>query len=126
VLDAACALEESRLPELFCGIERDLGGPVPYAGANIPQAWAAAAAPLAVQLFLGIVPDAPRARCFLDPWLPDWLPRLEIDHVMVGRRNLRIVLARDGPVTVIEDIDADEINVVDGSTQAPLWGTVAT
>src|SRR4029079_6786424 len=47
VRDAACALEESRLPELFCGIERELGGPVPYAEANIPQAWAAASAPLA-------------------------------------------------------------------------------
>ena len=66
LLDAACALEDARLPELFCGIERELGGPVPYAEANIPQAWAAAAAPLAAQLFLGIVPDASRTRCYLD------------------------------------------------------------
>jgi glycogen debranching enzyme len=125
VLDAACAFEESRLPELFCGIERDVGGPVPYAEANIPQAWAAAAAPLAVQLFLGIVPDAPRARCFLNPWLPDWLPRLEVDHLSVGGRNLRIVLARDRGATVIEDIDADEIDVVVARTEAALWGAVS-
>ena len=59
LLDAACALEDARLPELFCGIERQLGGPVPYAEANIPQAWAAAAAPLAAQLFLGIVRTRP-------------------------------------------------------------------
>ncbi|HEX3089151.1 MAG TPA: trehalase family glycosidase, partial [Ilumatobacteraceae bacterium] len=81
MLEAACAFEASRLPELFCGIERELGGPVPYAEANVPQAWAAASAPLAVQLFLGAVPDAVNGRCYLDPRLPDWLPRLEIDGV---------------------------------------------
>jgi glycogen debranching enzyme len=126
VLDAACALEDSRLPELFCGIERDLGGPVPYAGANIPQAWAAAATPLAVQLFLGLVPDAPGERCFLSPWLPDWLPRLEIDHVSIGRRSLRIVLERDGDTTVIKDLDPDDLDVIHAGTDAALWGTVST
>ena len=126
LLDAACALEDSRLPELFCGIERQLGGPVPYAEANIPQAWSAAAAPLAAQLFLGIVPDAPHARCYLNPWLPDWLPRLEIDRVSLGRGRMRIVLARDGGATVIEDIDADDIDVVVAEPEAALWGTVST
>jgi glycogen debranching enzyme len=126
VLDAACMFEESRLPELFCGIERDLGGPVPYAEANIPQAWAAAAAPLAVQLFLGMVPDAPNDRCFVNPWLPDWLPRLGIDKLSIGGRNLRIVLVREGDATVLEDVDADEIDLVDGVTEAALWGAVST
>jgi glycogen debranching enzyme len=124
MLDAACAFEASRLPELFCGIERDLGGPVPYAEANVPQAWAAAAAPLAVQLFLGVVPDAPRDRCYLNARLPDWLPRLEIDRLKVGEHDLRIVLARDGEATVIEHVDADGIEVVDALTSAALWGTV--
>ena len=126
LLDAACALEDARLPELFCGIERDRGGPVPYAEANIPQAWAAAAAPLAAQLFLGIVPDAPRGRCFLNPWLPEWLPRLEIDRLSIGRRTLRVVLRRDGGATEIEEIDGDEIDVVSGGAEAALWGTILT
>jgi glycogen debranching enzyme len=126
VLDAACMFEESRLPELFCGIERDLGGPVPYAEANIPQAWAAAAAPLAVQLFLGMVPDAPNGCCFVNPWLPDWLPRLGIDKLSIGGRNLRIVLVREGDATVLEDVDADDIDLVDGVTEAALWGAVST
>jgi glycogen debranching enzyme len=125
LLDAACALEDARLPELFCGIERQLGGPVPYAEANIPQAWAAAAAPLAAQLFLGIVPDAPRTSCYLNPWLPDWLPRLEIDRISIGGREMRIELARDGGDTVIDDIDADGIDVVVAGAEAPLWGSVS-
>lgn len=126
ILDAACAFESSRLPELFCGIERELGGPVPYAEANIPQAWAAAAAPLAVQLFLGVVPDAPSGRCYINARLPDWLPRVEIDRLRIGHHNLRIVFARDGEATVIENIDADGIQVVYAQTPAALWGTVST
>jgi glycogen debranching enzyme len=126
VLDAACAFEDSRLPELFCGIERDLGGPVPYSEANTPQAWAAASAPLAVQLFLGLVPDAPQGRCFLNAWLPDWLPRLEIDKLSVGGSKLRIGLARDGEATVLEHVEADGIEVIDSRTDAALWGSIST
>jgi glycogen debranching enzyme len=126
VLDSACTFEESRLPELFCGIERDLGGPVPYAEANIPQAWAAASVPLAVQVFLGMVPDAPNGRCFVDPWLPEWLPRLEIDKLSVGGRNLRIVVARDGDATVVEDVDADGIDLIVGRVEAALWGGISS
>jgi glycogen debranching enzyme len=125
VLDAACAFEDARLPELFCGIERNLEGPVPYAEANIPQAWAAAAGPLAAQLFLGIVPDAPHGRCFLNPWLPEWLPRIEIDRLSVGRGSLRIVLVRDGDSTVVEAIDPDGIDVVAAKTGAALWGAIS-
>ncbi|HZX56076.1 MAG TPA: hypothetical protein VFE86_15420, partial [Ilumatobacteraceae bacterium] len=126
VLDAACALEDSRLPELFCGLAREMGGPVPYAEANIPQAWAAAAAPLAVQLFLGIVPDAPNGRLYLDPWLPDWLDRLEIDQLAIGGTTARIVVVRDGTKTTVEEVDAKHVEVVTEAPEAALWGTIAT
>src|SRR5205823_5065523 len=75
---AASAFERNRLPELFCGLPRGLAGPVPYERANSPQAWAAAAPVLAVQLFLGLVPDVPRGKIYLSPWLPAWLPSLEV------------------------------------------------
>ena len=78
ILEAAGAFEEARLPELFCGLPRSHDLPVPYEQANIPQAWAAAAPILATQLFLGLLPDAPHGRCFVAPWLPEWLPRLEV------------------------------------------------
>jgi len=124
VLDAAGALEDSRLPELFCGIERELGGPVPYAEANIPQAWAAASAPLAVQLFVGIVPDAPSGRLYLDPWLPEWLDRLEIDRLDVGGECVRIVVTREGTTTSIEEVDAGHLEVVTEPRNAALWGAI--
>lgn len=84
-----------RLPELFSGLPRD-GPPVPYERANAPQAWASAVPVLAVQLLLGLVPDAPHARCRLDPFLPDWLPDLSVHGVGIGRGTLDVALTRDG------------------------------
>jgi glycogen debranching enzyme len=121
ILEASCAFEGDRLPELFCGFERADGPPVPYREANVPQAWAAAAPILAAQLFLGLLPDAPRRRCFLEPWLPDWLPELEIRGIEVGEGALDVALARRGRETTVEWIEAAGIEIVTERTTAPLW-----
>lgn len=122
VLDAAIKFEEERLPELFCGVDRSAGGPVPYEEANIPQAWSAAVPILAAQLFLGIFPDAPRGRCFLSPWLPEWLPELELNKVKVGQGEIDVRVARRGDETVIDHLEAKGIEVTRGVPEAPLWG----
>jgi glycogen debranching enzyme len=122
ILEAACAFEDDRLPELFCGFDRSLGAPVPYREANVPQAWASAAPVLAVQLFLGLVPDAPNSRCFLEPWLPDWLPELRVEGIPIGRGELAIGVAREGKETVVKDVTGT-VEVVRGETSAALWGT---
>jgi glycogen debranching enzyme len=123
VLEAAIAFEDDRLPELFCGIKRADGPPVPYAQANSPQAWAAAAPLLAVQLFLGLVPDAPHGRCYLSPWLPSWLPELEVEGVAVGSARVDVSLQRRDDATVVNNVRADGIDVVQDMTEAPLWGS---
>src|SRR5256884_9568256 len=44
IFAAAERFDAYRLPELFSGLPRDAAAfPVPYLGANVPQAWAAAA-----------------------------------------------------------------------------------
>jgi glycogen debranching enzyme len=122
VLQAAQAMEDHRLPELFCGFDASEGFPVPYEQANIPQAWAAAVPLLSTQLLLGLVPDAPRGRCFVSPWLPQWLPRLELRRLRVGQGKLDIAVARHGNDTLIETMDATGIEVICGETDAPLGG----
>ena len=122
ILEAAGAFEDERLPELFCGLPRAHDLPVPYEQANIPQAWAAAAPILAAQLFLGILPDAPHGRCFVSPWLPEWLPRLELRGIAIGEGSLDITVARRGTETVIEQVDGKHIEVIEGMVEAPLWG----
>jgi glycogen debranching enzyme len=122
ILDAALAFEGARLPELFCGFDREHGPPVPYEDANVPQSWAAAVPILAAQLFLGIVPDAPRGRCVIDPWLPEWLPHLTVRGVVVGAGSIDVSLRREGGDTVIERVDARDVDVRQESVDAPLWG----
>ncbi len=97
--------------------------PVPYFQANSPQAWSAAAPLLALQLLLGIVPDAPHGRCFVAPDLPDWLPRLTLRDLPVGKGRLSISLAREGSRTRIDELEAEGIEVSKGVPEAPLWGS---
>ncbi len=122
ILDAACAFEDDRLPELFCGFDRSIGGPVPYREANVPQAWSAAAPLLAVQLFLGLVPDAPRSRCFAAPWLPDWLPYLKLCGLAIGEEAVDVVVAGEGNETTVTEWTGSRIALVEGETPAALWG----
>jgi glycogen debranching enzyme len=123
LLDVAMEFEDRRLPELFCGFERS-DGLVPYIEANVPQAWAAAVPVLAAQLLLGLVPDAPRGRCFVAPSLPERLPALRVRGVRVGGHELDLTIARRGTETLIDDADADGLELVEGPVEAPLWGRI--
>ncbi|HEY7628080.1 MAG TPA: glycogen debranching N-terminal domain-containing protein [Ilumatobacteraceae bacterium] len=123
VLDAASTFEADRLPELFCGFDRSTCPPVPYIEANVPQAWAAAAPILATQIFLGIVPDAPRRKVHLDPWLPEWLPELEVRGITIGASTLDVRLSRRDGTTHV-DAEAGDIDVVVDAVAAPMWGRV--
>jgi glycogen debranching enzyme len=122
ILEAAGSFEETRLPELFCGFERGEDPPVPYEKANSPQAWAAASPILAAQLFLGLLPDAARNRCYLRPQLPDWLPRLEIKNIRIGEKWLSIRILRSGKETLVDWLDAGGLEIFENSVAAPLWG----
>jgi glycogen debranching enzyme len=122
VLDAAGAFEDDRLPELFCGFARNAGPPVPYVEANTPQAWAAAAPILATQIVLGLVPDAPRGRCFLAPWLPDWLPELHVRGIVVGESTIDVEVSGHEDSTAVAASATNGLQVIVGEQPAPLWG----
>lgn len=125
VLDAANAFDQGRLPELFCGFERAHGAPIPYEKANVPQAWAAAVPVLAVQVFLGLVPDAPNGRCYLAPWLPEWLPTLAVRGIEIGSGHLDVRITRDGSETRIDEAEHPRLEILRGAKHAPLWGPAA-
>jgi glycogen debranching enzyme len=122
ILDAAGTFEQSRLPELFCGFDRDEGPPVPYEKANVPQAWAAAAPILAAQLFLGLLPDVANGRCHLSPWLPEWLPELELSGIEIGDGCLDVKIARSGNDVRLEHAKHPSIEITLGTASGPLWG----
>jgi glycogen debranching enzyme len=93
----------NQLPELYAGVQRgDTEFPVQYLGANVPQAWAAGSVFALLQAILGIHPDAPRGRIFVDPALPDWLPDITLLDLRLGRRSFDVRFWRDNEVTRFE------------------------
>ena len=103
IFDAAERFVANRLPELFAGLPRQRGSfPVQYLGANVPQAWAAGVdLPARSRSWRGSTPrsDADRLRLFVDPALPDWLPRVTISNLRAGPGRLTLAF-EDGEVEV--------------------------
>ncbi|MFN3430602.1 MAG: glycogen debranching N-terminal domain-containing protein [Candidatus Sericytochromatia bacterium] len=76
-----------RLPELFCGFERNgrFAKPVPYPVACSPQAWAAGTPILLLQAALGLEADAPRGVLrVVRPELPAWIGQVSLHGLRVG------------------------------------------
>jgi glycogen debranching enzyme len=100
LFDAASFFSATRLPEAISGDGPDRAAvPVPYPGANSPQAWTASAMIQIVQLMVGLYPFAPgRILALIRPRLPSWLPELTLRNVRVGDAvvSLRFVRRADG------------------------------
>ena len=92
---AAAALDGFQLPELFAGLQRQPPDtPVPYERANVPQAWAAGSVFHAVRILLGLEPDVPNGRIYLNPALPAWCPEIVLDNLRVGAQRIGISARR--------------------------------
>jgi glycogen debranching enzyme len=97
LLDASTFLESHRLPELFCGFSRRPGkGPTLYPVACAPQAWAAGAVFLVLQSCLGLSVSAIESKvCFTYPCLPESIPKVRIQNLVVGRNSVDLELVRN-------------------------------
>ena len=105
---AASHFQVNQLPELYAGLQRVNGSfPVQYVGANVPQAWAAGAPFVLMQAMLGIRPDAPCDRLYVDPALPDWLPDITLSDLRLGRRTFDVHFWRDGDETKFKVLRGD-------------------
>ena len=78
-----------------------------YVGANVPQAWAAGAPFMLLQTMLGIVPDAPRNRLYVDPALPAWLPDVTLVDLRLGHRTFDVSFWREGEETKFKVLRGD-------------------
>jgi glycogen debranching enzyme len=93
---------DHQLPEVFAGFSRtDTPFPIPYPTAARPQAWAAGAPVLLLQLLLGLVPD--RRRHVLGttapPDIPSWAGTLRLTGVRAFDKSWDVQL-EDGRVTI--------------------------
>ena len=96
ILAAAERFEMNRLPELFAGLPRETGAfPVQYLGANVPQAWAAAAVFRFVAILCGIHSIGSQRKLFVNPNLPEWLPSITLRGLRAGKGAADLQMERD-------------------------------
>jgi glycogen debranching enzyme len=100
---AASGADFNRLPELYCGMNRDgAGKPVSYPVSCSPQAWASGALFLMLQGVLGILPDAPAGMLHIrNPVLPSFLQKLTITGLNVGSATISLQFARHASRTLV-------------------------
>jgi hypothetical protein len=85
---------------------------VQYIGANVPQAWAAGTPFVLLQTMLGIQPDAPHERLYIDPALPDWMQDVTLIDLRLGRKTMDLRFWRDGEQTKFEVLRGDASSVM--------------
>ncbi|HSL77071.1 MAG TPA: glycogen debranching N-terminal domain-containing protein [Candidatus Limnocylindrales bacterium] len=120
LFDAAERLVATRLPELYSGMPRVAASfPVPYLGANVPQAWASGAVFRLVAVLCGIhaTYDADGPKLYVNPALPDWLPEVSISNLRVGGGALEIH-CQDGSVDVLSNTSG--YTVIHAAAPGPL------
>ncbi|MFZ0817939.1 MAG: hypothetical protein WAM78_20610, partial [Candidatus Sulfotelmatobacter sp.] len=115
MLDASRWADLGRLPELFCGLDRQRGeGPTLYPVACSPQAWAAGAGFLLVQACLGVsIQDINNRVLFDRPYLPQGIPELSIKGLRCGKGSVDILVqGRKNAVRVEVTNQQGEVEVV--------------
>jgi glycogen debranching enzyme len=119
LLGAVMCFEDIQMPELFAGLPRsEFAVPVPYRMANVPQAWAAGSVLHMVRILLGLEPDMPAGRIYVDPALPAWCSRLELRKLRLGRHEVRLKVERKPDGRHLVDGDAPGLEIVRGT---PPW-----
>ena len=119
ISEAASFFSNSRLPEVYAGIEEQPGTfPVQYFQANVPQAWAAGSIFQLLQAILGLQADAPNKRLYVNPDLPKWLPDITLREVSVGNASVDLRFWREGERTRWDaSVQAGDINIEEQTWQ---------
>jgi glycogen debranching enzyme len=107
LLSAVMCFDDIQMPELFAGLPRqEFAVPVPYRMANVPQAWSAGSVLQVVRVLLGLEPDLPSGRVYIDPALPPWCPTFELSKLQLGGHEVRLSASRRDDGTSALDAEA--------------------
>jgi len=104
LFDAASYMDLRRLPELFCGFQRERRrGPVLYPVACAPQAWASATPFSLLEAALGLEFDAARGEIRLrNPRLPEFLNDVILRDLQLGASSVDLRVRRHGDEVSLE------------------------
>jgi glycogen debranching enzyme len=104
LFDAATYMEQRRLPELFCGFQRERRrGPTLYPVACAPQAWASATPFTLLEASLGIEFDSQRGEIRLrNPRLPFFLNQVILRDLTLNGSSVDLRVRRHGEDVSLE------------------------
>src|SRR6202171_6535362 len=104
LFDAATYMDLRRLPELFCGFQRERRrGPTLYPVACAPQAWASATPFTLLEAALGLEFDVTRGEIRLrDPRLPAFLNEVVLRDLPLGPSSVDLRVRRHGDEVSLE------------------------
>jgi glycogen debranching enzyme len=104
LFDAATYMDLRRLPELFCGFQREKRrGPTLYPVACAPQAWASATPFTLLEAALGLEFDAARGEIRLrNPRLPAFLNEVILRELQLGPSSVDLRIRRHGDDVSLE------------------------
>ncbi len=104
LFDTAAYMDMRRLPELFCGFQREKGrGPTLYPVACAPQAWASATPFTLLEAALGLEFDSQRMEVRLrNPRLPAFLNEVTLRDLRLGTASVDIRVRRHGEDVSLE------------------------
>ncbi len=95
VLEASLRFGDSRIPELFCGFQRDLrfgSPPGEYLVSCSPQAWGAGALFHLLRILAGVEADSLRGVLKVDPLPTTLYQRLRIEGLKVGEHEVDVTI----------------------------------
>ncbi|MGH2447043.1 MAG: amylo-alpha-1,6-glucosidase [Chloroflexota bacterium] len=93
LIEAGLRFPDGRLPELFCGFERDRrfnSSPAAYVVSCSPQAWAAGAVFMLLETVLDARPNSRLGTVEINPRLPELLPAISLEHMRLGDKRVRV------------------------------------
>ena len=104
LFDAATYMDLRRLPELFCGFQRERRqGPTLYPVACAPQAWARATPFTLLEAALGLEFDPERGEIrFRNPRLPTFLNEVVLRDLQLGESSVDLRVQRQGEDVSLE------------------------
>jgi glycogen debranching enzyme len=104
LFDAASYMDLRRLPELFCGFQRERRrGPTLYPVACAPQAWASATPFTLLEAALGLEFDIQRGEIRLrNPRLPAFLNEVILRDLQLGPSSVDLRVRRHGDDVSLE------------------------
>jgi glycogen debranching enzyme len=120
LFDAATYMDLRRLPELFCGFQRQRNrGPTLYPVACSPQAWASATPFSLVEAALGLEFDPRQGEIRLrQPRLPAFLDEVTLHNLQLGRARADIRVRRhrsDVSLEILRAEGAVQVSIIEGT-----------